>query len=282
MRAVVVVTTLAAVFAVAWQFGLWLVVVPMAATGIALIVSEQLGERVLAQRAAALALYLPEGESEASDLEPVVAADLAASAVSDPELLDHTATRAEQTIVDPWLRALATERLQLARDLAVGGDLPAPPRVLNVLATRSVRLTALVATFTVALGAATTGNHLLLVVFTLSVAAVGIGHGEARRRRRLPPVLCEEAATPPPQGLVLIPEFSVVAALASLTSSRRRVLARAVSLVSARRDTRGEVAVQRLKLATRRAPNRPQPTLTQDVLAWAVTAAATTVLIEVL
>jgi hypothetical protein len=282
LRAVVVLTTLATSFAVSWHLGLWLVFLTMAATGIALAAGEQLGERVLAQRAAALALYMPVGESEASAIEPVVAADLAASAVSDTELLDHTITRAEHTIVDPWLRALATERLQLARDLVATGNLPSPPRVLHVLASRPARLMAVVATFGLTLAAAGTRNHLLLVALAVSVAAVGIGQGESRRRQRLPLVLCEEAATPLPRGLVFIREFSVVGALSSITSSRQRVLARAISLVSARRGPRCEVAVQRLLRATRRAPDQPPPTLTHDVLAWAVAAAAATVVIEVL
>ncbi|HEV2070538.1 MAG TPA: hypothetical protein VGR26_12155 [Acidimicrobiales bacterium] len=183
-------------------------------------------------------LYVAEGEVEVTDLEQAIAADLAANAVSDPEVLDHTVTRAEQTIADPWLRALATERLELARHLAGGGGLPSPPGALNVLVRRDVRLMALLTAFGLALAAAATRNHLLLVVFTLSVAAVGMGHGEARRRQRLLVVLCEKASAPPPRGPVLIPEFSVVAALASLTSSRRRVLARAISLVAARRGAR--------------------------------------------
>lgn len=282
LRALVVLMTMGSVFAVAWHLEMWLIPVAMVATATTLVVGEQLGERVLAQRAATLALYVPEGEAEASELEQAIAADLAANAVSDPEVLDHTVTRAEQTIADPWLRALATERLQLARDLAGGGDLPSPPGALNVLVRREVRLMALVTAFGLALAAAATRNQPLLVVFTLSVAAVGMGHGEARRRQRLLVVLCEEASAPPPQGLVLIPEFSVVAALASLTSSRRRVLARAISLVSAGRGHEREVALQRLALATRRVPARPRPTLTHDVLAWAAVTTAATIGIKVL
>lgn len=282
LRPLVLLMTLASVFAVAWHLELWLIPVAMAATATALVVTEQLGERVLAQRAATLALYVPEGEAEASELELAIAADLAATAVSDPEVLGRTVTRAEQSIADPWLRALATERLQLARDLAGGGDLPSPPVALNVLARRDVQLVAVVATFGLALAAAATRNHPLLVVFTLSVAAVGMGHGEAQRRQRLFVVLCEEASAPPPQGPVLIPEFSVVAALASLTSSRRRVLARAISLVSPRRGHEREVALQRLALATKGVPVRPRPTLTHDVFAWAAVATAATIGVTVL
>ncbi len=91
LRALVVLMTLASVFAVAWHLEVWLIPVVMAATATALVVGEQLGERVLAQRAATLALHVPEGEVEATDLEQAIAADLAANAVSDPEVLDHTA-----------------------------------------------------------------------------------------------------------------------------------------------------------------------------------------------
>lgn len=282
LRPLVVLMTLGSVFAIAWHLEVWVIPIAMAATATALVVGEQLGERVLAQRAATLALYVPEGEAEASEVEQAIAADLAATAVSDPEVLDHTVTRAEQSITDPWLRALATERLQLARDLAGGGDLPSPPGALSVLAWREVRLMALVVTFGLALAAAATRNHPLLVVFTLNVTAVGMGHGEARRRQRLLVVLCEEASAPPPQCPVLIPEVSVVAALASLTSSRRRVLARAISLVSAGRWHEREVALQRLVLATRGVPVRPRPTLTHDVFAWAAVATAATVGVMVL
>ncbi len=282
IRPLVVLITLAAVFGAAWRLGLWLIVVTMAATAIALVVCEQLGERLLAHRAAALALYVPEGETEPSGLEQVLAADLAASAVSDTELLDHAVARAQRLIPDPWLLALATERLQMAKDLAESEDFPPPPRLLTGLARPAVRRATVAVSFGLAVAAAATRNHLMLVVLTAGVAAAAIGYGEARRRQELSLVLCGEAATAPASALVLVRELSVVVALSSLTSSRRRVLAKAISLVPAGPGTQRETALQRLAGAARRAPDRPRPTLTQDVCIWVVTAAATTAVLEVL
>src|SRR5688500_20268387 len=82
-------------FATAWHLELWLVVIAMSAAAIALIIGERLEEHMLAQRAAALALYAPRGKVEGSRLEETVVADLAAVAAGDTALLEYTVILAE-------------------------------------------------------------------------------------------------------------------------------------------------------------------------------------------
>lgn len=273
---------LAIAFGVAWQLGLWLVVVAMVATAITLVACERLGQLSVARRAAAWAVNAPQGTTPASHLERTVAADLATAAVGDPTVLDRSISRAQHTIADPWARALAVERLQLAKKLIVDDALPQPPRVLKALTAWATRWTAATATLGFALAAGATRQHLLLVPLTLSIVVVAIGWGETRQRDRLPPLLCQEASAPPPQGVILMPESAVVAALASLTGSQRRVLADAMALVSHRRSPQRALGLHRLELACRFGCPRRGPTLTSAVISWAVGAAGVVIALAVL
>ena len=277
-----VTVALAAAFGVAWHLGLWLAVVAMVATAITLVACQRLGELVVARRAAAWALYAPQGTTPASHLERTLAADLATVAVGDASVLDHSITRAHDTIADPWVRGLAVERLQLAKELLADGALPHPPPPLEALAAPATRWTAVAATVGLTLAAVATRQHLLLVPLTLTMVVVAIGWGEARRRDRLPRLLCQEASAPPPRGVILMPESAVVAALSSLTGSRRRVLADAMALVVHRRSPRGDLGLHRLTLARQCGCPQPRPTLTTAVVSWAVCAAVIVVVLAVL
>lgn len=273
---------LGAAFAGAWHLKLWLIVVTMAAVAVALAVCERLGESALAQRAAAWALYAPHGVTEGSDIEGTIVADLASTAVADTTLLEASAACVANTIADPWLRALATERLQLAKNLTDRSELPRPPLPLNLLARRGSRVAATVATLGLGLAVAATRQELLLVPFTLGLAVVGTACGEARRREGMPQILCDEACIAPQQGLLLMPEFAIVAALASLTSSRTRVLGMAASLVLRAQAPHREVALSRLTRAAPATSDRVGPTLTRVVLVWALVSAAEVLMIGVL
>ena len=277
-----VTVALAAGFGVAWHLGLWLVVVAMAATAITLLACQRLGELVVARRAATWAVYAPQGTTPASHLERTLAADLATVAVGDASVLDHSITRAHDTIADPWVRGLAVERLQLAKELLADGALPHPPPALEALAAPATRWTAVTATVGLTLAAGATRQHLLLVPLTLSIVVVAIGGGEARRRDRLPSLLCREASAPPPRGVILMPESAVVAALTSLTRSRRRVLAEAMALVAHRSSPRRDLGLHRLTLARRCDCPPPGPTLTSAVVSWALFAAGIVVALAVL
>ena len=272
---------LAAGFGVAWHLGWWLVVVAMVATAVTLVACQRLGELVVARRAATWAVYAPQGTTPASGLERTVAADLATVAVGDASVLDHSITRAHDSIGDPWVRGLAVERLQLAKELLADGGLPPAPPALEALAAPATRWMAITATVGLTLAAGATRQHVLLVPLTLSLVVVAIGWGEARRRDRLPSLLCKEASAPPPRGVIVMPESAVVAALTSLTGSRRRVLADAMALVADRRSPRRDLGLHRLTLA-RQCGCPLRPTLTSAVVSWAVCAAGIVVALAVL
>lgn len=278
----IAIIVLSGAFAGAWHLELWLIVVTMAAIAVVLITCERSAELALAQRAAVWALYAPHGKTQGSDLERAITADLAATAVADTVLLEASAACVANMIADPWLRALAIERLQLAKNLTDRSGLPRPPLAWNVLASRGSKAVATTATLALGLAAATTGQKLLLVPFTLGVAVVGTAHGEARRRDGIQRILCDEACTTPQHGLVLMPEPAIVAAITSLTSSRRRVLRKATSLVSHAGAPQRDVALARLRRATLATPDSPGRTLTRDVLAWVVVSAVIVVMIDVL
>lgn len=276
-----VIATLAAVFAASWHHELWLIPVTMAAAGGALVATERLDGRWLARRAAARALYAPRGGTWATTPEQSVAADLAATAAGDAKLLGGSIVLADATIADPWLRALATERLQLAMLLVAGGGLPPPSRALDVLASWALRFTAMATTLALAL-AVPTGPHLALVALTISITVLGLGGGEAKRRDALRRLLCRRASAQRQPGLAFMREPVTGATLGELALRRPDVLTEAISLVAGVRGRRRDVVPERLGLALRDARDCRHWTLTFAVLAWAVAAGVATAAVEAL
>ncbi|MGQ0431521.1 MAG: hypothetical protein ACT452_03825 [Microthrixaceae bacterium] len=271
----------AAAFAVSWHLGLWLIVVAMAATAIALPAYERLGEHALAQRAAAWALYAPHGGGASNGVERTLAADLTTTATGDTHVLDASISQAERTITNPWLRALATERIELAKRLAADYDLPPPPALLRGIATRGVCLAAVVSTTVLTLTAAATRHDLVLIPLTLSIIVLGIAYGEAQRRRTLPRVLCKEASKLPPPEQLITTESTVIGALESLTAGHKRVLTHAAAIAARAGRAQRDLALRRLARVDRMSFRQCEPTLTRATITWGTTAVLMVTAIEV-
>ena len=258
---------LATAFAVSWHFGVWLIVCAMAATAAGLVTAERIGERLAAGRVAVWALHVPHGPADRSAMEHLLAADLAAVAGGCRRLLHDSAAYTEASIEDPWVRALATERLRRAEALAAGQSMRHSSLGVDLVSSRTAQVSALLATPGTAMVAAATQHPVTLLAVAVCIAALGIGHGEARRRLGARDVLQDLSRIDPSPGAFVIPDWALVAALRSLAGSRRRVLERAATRIPDHGEPRATMALSRLTEATRGARGHDL-SLTKAVVGW--------------
>lgn len=272
---------LAVVLVAAWQQRLWLIVVSMAAAAITVVASEHLAEQTLAERAATWGLFAPTGIVDGGDVERAIAADVACVADGDLGVLDPGDEHLEQ-IRDPWLRGLAAERLQVARGLLEADDLPIlRPRFASWLARREVLYALWASGASLVVAAMSTRQELVLVPLTLTVAVVATGNHEASRRTAAVNSVIRAPITAPVRGRALMPEPAVVAALASLTSGRPRVIARAHALVSTADAPRRKTALDRLAVSAQSA-GRSRASGQRRISTWAAACCAGIALVELL
>jgi len=266
-----VVFGVAATFGLSWHHELFLFVVAIPAAVITLAVQERLADSCDARRAAALALSAPTGIVDATAVERIVAADLAAAAMDDTETINRAMVLAERTLKDPWQRALACERLGAAKEMASG---PASSDITLSDALRAtwVRVSAVVAMSASLLIAIKTGHKALLAPFGLSFSAFVLASSESRRCEHLSDLLVRQATTEPPAGGVVVPDEAVVVAIAALAEGRPRVLRRARRFVAAASSP--ERAVARRRLDAIRISDGPISRLDRDIACCAVLAAA--------
>ena len=110
-------------FAVAWAFGLWLIVLGSFSAGVILIRQQVLARRQVPTRLAAWALHAPRGLSPPPALEHAITVDLAAVSQGHLDSLDRAQAVVANSVDDPWRRALAAERLAGARHVIAGDGL---------------------------------------------------------------------------------------------------------------------------------------------------------------
>jgi hypothetical protein len=267
----------AAVFALSWRHDLFLMVVAMPAGAITLAVQDRLSDRSDARRAAALALVAPTRVADATAVERIVAADLAAASMGDAATLDRALRLAEHSVEDPRQRALACERLEAAKQMLVGTTF-AEASLATALGRRSVRLTAgfVMVGALVAVGA--TGHKPLLAPLGLALAALTLAVSELRRWEGLCELLVRQATIHPATGRVVVPDEAVVSAISALTGGRPRVRQIARRVVAAWPEPERAVAFRRLEL-TGTAKGRLSR-LDHDIAACAVAAAALAAVLE--
>lgn len=270
----------ASLVAVSWAFGLWLVVVGVAAGAITIVLAEQLLERRLAHRAATWALQAPDASSEPAELERVIAADIASIALADSDVLAAATRRAERTVDDPWLRALAVERFDHAERLVASGEVLPVPVPTGLTIRRCVVLGIGVVT-ACTVGAAITRHHLFLVPLTAALSVTVTAWNERCRRALLPRLLSEEATTPPVSSVFVIPEPATVQAIASLAAGRPGVLPSAARAVRRASRADGLRAEKRLRQAAARCGQQKQR-VARTTGVWAIVTVVAVLVAEVL
>lgn len=278
VRAVVVVGV-AAAFALAWRHELFLIVIGMPAAAATLSVHARNIDRSHARRAAALALVAPTGVSDPAALERLVAADLAAASLGDPEIIKGARALAEETIDDPWQRALACERLEAATYMLTGT--PFTGGTTGAAWRRPwVRVSGVmvVAGLLVAIGA--TGHEALLVPLALAFGTLTVVLSETRRAEGLRSLLVRQTSMDPANGQVVVPDEAIRAAIRSLVSNNPRVRAAASSIVEAWPGP--ERVVARCRLGAEPAPRVRISRLDREIVACGLAAVLLAALLEAL
>lgn len=259
-----------------WRIGFWLGVVGVAAGALTVVVAERLRQGALAHRVATWALRAPDGCSEPVELERIIASDVASLALARIDVLEAAARRAERSIDDAWLRALALERFQTAQQLVVAGEVGASRVPTDLTIRRLVVLGTAAVTVCTAV-AVMTGNPLLMVLLTGATAVVAVGVHERRRRASLPRLMIAEATVPPVEGVFFIPEPAVVEGLVSLADGRPEVLVLATRVVGRAPDAEALRAERRLAQAETRCGWNPASAV--QTIATLVTLMAVAVMI---
>jgi hypothetical protein len=113
----------AALFAVAWAMGLWLIVLGLVSAAKVLARQQLAARRGLPARVAAWALHAPRGPSTPGALEHALAVDLATSCDGRLDCLRRAQAVVAEGVDDAWRRALGEERLARAQRLVADGDI---------------------------------------------------------------------------------------------------------------------------------------------------------------
>ena len=278
VRAVVVVGV-AAAFALAWRHELFLIVIVMPAAAVTLSVHARNIDRSHARRAAALALVAPTGVSDPAALERLVAADLAAASLGDSEIIEGALALAEETIDDPWQRALACERLGAATYMLTGT--PFTGGTTGAAWRRPwVRVSGVMVVAGLLVAIAATEHKALLVPLALAFGTLTFALSETRRAEGLRSLLVRQTSMDPANGQVVVPDEAVRAAIRSLVSNNPRVRAAASSIVEAWPGP--EHVVARCRLGPEPAPRVRISRLDREIVACGLAAVLFAALLEAL
>lgn len=270
----------AALFGLSWRHELYLIVVALPAAAITLVVHDRLSVRADARRVAALALMAPTGVTDATAVERMVAADLAAAALGDPVILDQAIGRAGHSIGDAYQRALACERLEAAKAVLSGAAFD-KPGALAVLRKAHVGVLSATVVAIALVAVVATEHKLLLAPLALALAAFTLTFGELRRAEQLQALLVREATADPAVGRVLVPDTAIVAAIGHLAYGRPGVARIARALVTSWPGPERNDALRRLD-AVGLTSNPHLSPVKGDVAAYAVAAAVFLAALEAL
>jgi hypothetical protein len=220
------------VFAVAWSFGLWLIVLTLSSLAAVLARQRLHARRGLPARLAAWAAHAPRGPSTPIALEHAMAVDLAAVSQGHLDSLERAQAVLTHTAEDPWRRALGEERLATAHRLVVDGALVGVhcQRESPVAGLR--RAGAAVALIVLLAGATLSQSRWWLVPMAVVHALVAWeGVALYERRWALPELLASGSVRDPIQGLFVMPEEDVARSLVALAHHDQVVIQRARCLL---------------------------------------------------
>jgi hypothetical protein len=214
-----------------WFADLYVVALAVPAVALAAGVCHRWRAEARAYRAASWALHSPHETAEPSDFEHLIAADLAAQAYGDRKLLARVKAHVEIVTDDPWVRALAAERLDKAASLSKGVLLPRP-RILSSMTGRWPYVFATSIALTVVLFMmATNGVGRWHVLASVVMLLVLIGLIQTQRRNVLHSLLFDVAVAEPIGGRRTVTEEAREMWVVTIANSDPAILQRAMALL---------------------------------------------------
>ncbi|HEV3402360.1 MAG TPA: hypothetical protein VG078_11115 [Acidimicrobiales bacterium] len=265
-------------FAVAWYYGLWLVVLALSSAAAVLARQRFVARRGLPARLAAWAAHAPCGPSTPVALEHAMAVDLAAVSEGHLDSLERAQAVLAHTVEDPWRRALGEERLTRAQRLVGEGALVGVhPRVESPVAALRRAGAAVALIVLVAAGTLSQSQWWLVPMAVVHALLAWEFFTHYERRRALPELLASRSVREPIRGLFLMREDDIARSLVTLANHDRVVIQRARRLLERRdqhRHARRRLA-EAERLVVHRGASAPGATLVAWLMAIAVPATST-------
>lgn len=223
---------LALAMAASWALGLWLIVLGLFSVIVVLARQRFLSRHRLPIRLIAWALHAPHGPSPPVAIEHAIAVDLAVISEGHLDRLDRAQVVLGDAVDDPWRRALADERLTMARNLVESGRLVGVKPHHETSADRFRRSAAAVIMIVLlALGNLTQSRWWLLplavVHALLTLECVHL----YECRRGIPKLLASSSLQDPIEGPFVMPEREVARSLVVLAGNDQRIIRRALDLL---------------------------------------------------
>ena len=198
--------------------------------------------------------------------------------MGDATTLDRGVTLAEESVENPWRRALTCERLEAAKQMI--SVTPFGEQAAWRLRRRWVGAAAVILMVGTLAAVIAIGHRALLAPLGIVCAALALTFSERRHSEQLRMLLVRQASAEPATGDVVVPEAAIVDAVNVLTSTHTRVEALARSFVATWPGPERPVALRRLGGVNpaRRRTSR----LELDIGVWSLAAVALTPLMEAL
>ena len=223
---------IALAMAASWGLGLWLIVFALFSAVVVLARQRLVSRHRLPIRLLAWALHAPHGPSPPVAIEHAIAVDLAVISEGHLDRLDRAQVVLRESVDDPWRRALADERLTMAKNLVESGRLVGVKPHHETSADRFRRSgAAVIMIVLLALGNLTQSRWWLLplavVHALLTLECVHL----YECRHGIPKLLASSSLQDPIDGPFVMPEHEVARSLVVLAGNDQRTIRRALSLL---------------------------------------------------
>ena len=218
--------------AAAWALGLWMIVLGIFSVVVVLARQRFLARHRLPVRLVAWAVHAPQGLSPPVALEHAIAVDLAVISEGHLDRLDRAQVVLGDEVDDAWRRALATERLTLAKNLIETGRLVGVSAGRETSAAGRRRSTAAVVMIVVLAMGHMTQSRWWLVPLAMVHALLVLEFVDLYEcRRGIPELLASQSLQDPVQGPFVMPEEEVARSLVVLAGNDQVIIQRALDLL---------------------------------------------------
>ena len=223
---------IALAMAASWALGLWLIVLALFSAVVVLARQCVLSRHRLPIRLLAWALHAPHGPNPPVAIEHAIAVDLAVISEGHLDCLDRAQVVLRDGVDDPWRRALAEERLTIAKSLVQSGCLAGVKPHQETSADRFRRSAgAVIMIVLLALGNMTQSRWWLLPLAVLQTLLTIECVHLYESRRGIPELLASSSLQDPIEGLFVMAEHEVARSLVVLAGDDQRMIRRALSLL---------------------------------------------------